>query len=503
MLASGVGGGDKPPSRAEVAANLRAGAPSTRKRALPDVDAWVDFNAAPELVHERLGIRLKEGRCPSAASTFPVPKPGSDEVRWVVWLNPLDELYFRILVGRVASIVDGALDSDVYSYRLQTDPPGWSVLGRRKSFRLRTERGEALFADGRCNAMGIADIRLCYPSIRLEVLLEALGKRGLPKESTGRIVDFLSPLVDMGAPPGLPVDLEASGLLANAVLLGLDEAMAGCVLGHVRFSDDSWLYLPSADDWPAVLDVYSEAASTLGLKANESKAVVHPKGDGGAEHAMRHGHIAYLAYLASEAGGDRVPEEVAEDLARQLDQEDPDWNVVRYHLSELGSNPQGLQVLHDHSSIWDQVPESVDQYMTAVANNKQSRRQIDIDWLIERAIGPHTPRSLTGQLHACRVVSQLRLGKEHGKRFEDLAIDSSLRRHPPLRAWAARAWGSSKAHSPKRAVEYACHFGDYSVRRAFALTIEPTSSTPSKRSCWRRKLRSVDADLEPTIARLS
>ena len=220
MWASRSHGGGEQPNRDEVAANLRAGAPSTRKRILPDIDTWADFNAAPELVRERLGIRLEEGRCPSVANTFPVPKPGSDEVRLVAWLNPLDEVYFRILVGRVASIIDGALGSDVFSYRLQTEPPGWSVLDGSKPFRLRTDRGEALFADGRCNAMGIADIRHCYPSIRLEVLSETLGKRGLPDEAIARIVDFLAPLVDMGAPPGLPVDLDASGLLANAVLLG-------------------------------------------------------------------------------------------------------------------------------------------------------------------------------------------------------------------------------------------------------------------------------------------
>lgn len=500
MWASGAGGGDKKPSQDEVAANLRAGAPSTRQRALPDVDAWADFKAAPELVHERLSVRSQEGRCPSAANAFPVPKPGSDEVRRVAWLNPLDELHFRILVGRVASIIDGALGSDVFSYRLQTDPPGWSVLSGSKPFMLRTERGEALFADGRCNAMGIADIRHCYPSIRLSVLSETLGRRGLPDEAIARIVDFLAPLVDMGAPPGLPVDLDASGLLANAVLLGLDEALAGCVLGHVRFSDDSWLYLPSADDWPAVLDVYSGAAATLGLEVNESKAEVHPKGSGGAEHAMRHGHIAYLV---SGAGGHRAPEAIAEDLARQLDQEDPDWHVVRFHLGQLGSNPQGLQVLDDYSSIWDQVPINVGHYMMAVANDKKSRRRIDADQLIEQATGSHSSRSLAGQLHACRVASHIRLGKEHGKQLEDLATRDSLRQHPPLRAWAARAWGSSEAHSPKRAVEYACHFGDFSVRRAFALTIKPTSSTPANRSCWRRKLGSVDADLEPTLARLS
>ena len=55
------------------------------------------------------------------------------------------------------------------------------------------------------------------------------------------------------------------------------------------------------------------------------------------------------------------------------------------------------------------------------------------------------------------------MSKEHGKRLEELATDRSLMQHTPLQAWAARAWGSSRAHSPGRAVDYACHYGDFSV----------------------------------------
>ena len=56
------------------------------------------------------------------------------------------------------------------------------------------------------------------------------------------------------------------------------------------------------------------------------------------------------------------------------------------------------------------------------------------------------------------------------ERLEEFATDTNLRCHVPLQAWVAKAWGASKAHKPGRAVEYACHLGDFSVRRAFALT---------------------------------
>ena len=255
-------------------------------------------------------------------------------------------------------------------------------------------------------------------------------------------------------------------MLGNVVMLAVDEALAGHVLGHVRYMDDSWLYLRSEDDWPEVYDIYRASASTLGLEANTSKVAFHSKDSGAAEDAMQHGHIAYLL---SGAAGYRTPQMAAEDIQLQLDREEPDWALIGFHLGSL----------RYHKSI-----------------------KIDHDWLIERITASHTTRSLAGQLQACRVASRLRLNKEHGQRLEELAVDNGLRRHTPLQAWAARAWGHSKAHRPGRAVDYACHYGDFTVRRAFALTIQPDSSNPSKRSCWRRKMRSVDPDLAPTLARL-
>ena len=131
-------------------------------------------------MRRRLVSRLKEGRCPSVAGAFPLPKPGKDEVRKMAWLNIYDDLYFRIIVGRTATATDSALGSDVFSYRLEDRSHGWTVQEVKQANEQRRERGEALLADGRCNAMAISDIRRYYPSITPEVIVEVLDEIGSP-----------------------------------------------------------------------------------------------------------------------------------------------------------------------------------------------------------------------------------------------------------------------------------------------------------------------------------
>ena len=489
------------PTLEEVSANLRAGAEWAGRRDLPDLDGWADFNAAPELVHQRLISRLQEGRCPSVAHTFPLPKTGKGEVRKMAWLNPYDDLNLRIFVGRVALEVEAALGPDVFSYRLQHDPPAWSVRDVRVAFRRRRERAQELLADASCKAIAVADLRHYYPSVEPEVVMEALRQAKAPHGAVTSIGELLRDLEAMGTPRGLPIGPEASGVLGNIVLLGLDEAISCRVRGHIRYTDDSWLFLRAETEWPEVREIYTRSVSDLGLEVNTSKVEVHPKGSDAAEHIVQHGQIAYLTSLGA---GYRSPQRSADDLRQELQRDKPDWILVKFHLGSLRytQSPLALPILCEQPRLLQEIPQSVGHYLSAVVGCPENRQQVDRDWLVERATARPTARSLAGQLQLCRIASQLRLGKDHGNSLVELAADTSLRRHAPLQAWAAKAWGSSKAHAPARAVEYACHFGDFSVRRAFALTVSPNASTPSKRSCWRRKLRSVEPDLEPTLARL-
>lgn len=493
--------GDHWPTRDEVSANLVAGATWAGERDLPDVDAWGDFIAAPDLMCERYRTRLREGRCLAVAGAFPLPKPGKDELRRMAWLNPYDDVYLRIIVGRVAGAIEAALGPDVFSYRIENEAPGWTVQASKQALKRRRGRGEALLADRRCNAIGVSDIRRYYPSIVPETVTEALCKVAAPRGAVRLIDKLLAELVTMGAPQGLPIGPEASGLLGNIVLLAVDEAIVDHVLGHVRYTDDSWLYLCSESDWAEVKEVYAASASTIGLEVNTSKVAIHTKQSGNAAHTMHHEQIAYLT---SDGARDLTSQMATETIQSQLDHERPDWNLIGFCLGSLRSRQcaDGLAILYEDPSILCEIPSQAGRYLSVLANNKIARRKIDRDWLVDAATGPHEGRMLAGQLQACRIASLLRLNKEQGKRLEEVAVDRDCRRHAALQAWAAKAWGSSMAHRPGQAVDHVCDHGDFTLRRAFALTIHPDSVDPSRLAGWRRKMQSVDADLAPTLARL-
>ncbi len=220
----------------------------------------------------------------------------------------------------------------------------------------------------------------------------------------------------------------------------------------------------------------------------------------GAENAIHHLRIAYLS---SPGTPDRTDQGSVEEIREELDRDEPDWNVVGFHLGSLRhkGSALGLDLLYEYPHVMDELPRHAGQYLWALAHSRKTRNQIDRDWLVEQATARPAARSAAGKLHLCRVASRIRLGKEHGERLDKVVADGGLGHHAPLRAWAAKAWGSSEAHRPEHAVEYACNIGDFSVRRALALTVRADTSTASRRSCWRRKLRSVDPDLEPTLAR--
>lgn len=371
------------PTLDEVSANLRAGAPWVGGRDLPDVDGWADFIAAPELVRQRLISRSQEGRCPSVAHTFPLPKSGKGEVRKMAWLNPYDDLHLRIVVGPVALAVEAALGPDVFSYRLADDPPAWSVQDVRVAFGLRRERARELLAAAGCNAMAVADLRNYYPSVEPEVVMDALRQAGSPQGAVTFIGDLLRDLEPMGAPGGLPIGPEASGLLGNIVLLGLDKAISCRVRGHIRYTDDSWMFLGAETEWPEVLEVYTRSVSDLGLEVNASKVEVHPKGSEAAEHIIQHGQIAYLT---SPEVGYRPPQRAADELREELQRDKLDLTLVKFHLGSLRSrqSPLGLQILYEQPQLLQEIPLSVGHYLSAVVGHPPDRQELDRDWLLNR-----------------------------------------------------------------------------------------------------------------------
>jgi len=419
-------------------------------------------------------------------------------------MDPYDEIFYRVMVGRLAFAIDRAVgrSADVFSYRLNTRPPGWTTLPHRDAHRSRKARARDLMSDSQCVALGTLDVRHYYPSILPDAMASVLAQTTAPTGAVSQVLDFLHRLNDTGAPAGLPVGPEASGLLGNLFLTDVDAALMHLVSGHVRYTDDSWVFLRAEDDWTPLVDQYESAAIALGLRLNRDKVAIHLKRDQNLQDVIQNDRIASMTAAGSPYVG---PEQAVEELEDQLGAGDSiDWSVVRFALGALrrDRSTAGLTVLYGHPQIFREEPVNTARYLLELAGSKATRSAIDNDWIVDHCTESPTTRTLAKNVHACRVAHRVCVGKAHGERLEAVASDIKNRSHVPLQAWAATAWGSSDSHRAGQAIDHAQHVGDFSLRRAFALTIDPQKASARKLRKWCTHLMSIEPDLSPTLASL-
>ena len=496
------------PGSAEVEAHLRAGALWTRNRDIPDVAGWKDLVSAPEEVSECLERRIADQRCPMPPSVVSLPKLGSDELRKVTYMDPYDELWARILLGGIVDKIEASLQgyAEVLSYRVINSVPAWSVRSLREVWSEFRNRSRKLLNEASCQAMGTLDIRWYYPSVTPDMVAFVLSNVGIGEDKVTLLERFLGDLIKLGGTSGLPIGPEFSGLIGNVILTGVDQVLAPLVLAHVRVSDDSRVFVRDQLAWEEVVEAYREEADFLGLSPNESKSFLYMKASGDALNEIDNERINYLLDYAE---GDIEPEVAADEIEAQIKSDAPDWTVINFGLGALISHQStaGLSVVYENLDILHKTPTKTGKYLLTLASNGRSKRLIDRDWLVTRATSPFGDRStagkeIAGKIQACRVAERLGVSKEHGKLFEEVAMTNDSIRDIPLKAWAAKAWGASGAYRTEIAIDHAASVGDFSLRRAFVLTIKPSDSTEQNRQRWYRYLSVRDPDLRPSLARL-
>ena len=224
-------------------------------------------------------------------------------------MDPYDELWYRVLVGRVITSVERALKgpAEVFSYRVESTVPAWRLVDHRTAHRLRRERGKELLHRASCKGIGTLDVRHYYPSVVPTALADVLAEASAAPGAVALICRFLEALPMLGMPHGLPIGAEASGVLGNAMLVGVDRALSSVAQGHVRYTDDSWVFLDDPASWGEVVARYGDAAGAVGLALNPNKVQFLAKEDGEADDVLSNGRVDSMIGLA----GGFVPVEVA------------------------------------------------------------------------------------------------------------------------------------------------------------------------------------------------
>ena len=491
-------------TRARIHANVQAGLENARLRDLPDVLDWKDLAEQPEATFEVLQRRQAEGRVPGAVNRFPLPKPGKDELRRLAHVHPLDELRLRVFVDQLLDGITRPAHDGAYGARLVNGPPGWKIESSKNAWRSLRRQASNLIACGRYSTLVKCDVRRCYPSMSMQVIERALVWHGVDAKQSEPIVELLSELQLVGAPKGLPVGPEASAVIASLVLGVVDSTLRQAGITHLRYSDDSFIFVPNGSDARPVHETYCEALGSVGLEPNADKYEEHSVNDGSAWAAVQDPKISDLLHDHNPVGDDR---RLVEGIEEELVNARPNWTAVSFCLGGLRyrNNPQALSLICEHPRIFQTLPRQTARYLIQMCEQDANRLQVDQDWVVEQATTDQGDKGLAAQLHACRVAARLKVGEPNGNCVESIIAEADRfeAQRTPLRAAAALAWGSSFAFRQHRAEEFALEVGNYDLRRALVAAVAGRVAKGRKTRAFHQKLRSADRDLEPVLMRLA
>lgn len=484
-------------------ANVQAGLEHVRLRDVPDILDWKDFAEQPEETCRSLQRRRSEGRIPGAVASFPLPKPGRSELRRLAQLHPLDDLWIRVLVDQLLAGSSPRMHDGACSARLTVAPPGWRLQRSNEAWNRLRRRASMIMATGRYATLVKCDVRRCYPSMSIEVIERALRWHGIDAKSAAPLLEMLGQLRQAGAPKGLPIGPEASAVVAGLVLAVVDSVLSDAGIVHLRYSDDTFIFVPNGSNPASARESFGEALDVIELEANAEKYEEHSIQDGSAWSAIQDPEVSDLQHDPDWAGHSH---HLVVGLEEQMETDAPNWTAVSFCIGGLRhrNNARALPVIYAHPEIFHTLPRQTGRYLVQMCESEGNRSKIDQDWLAERATTEVGDGGLAAQLHACRVGAHLKLGKPNGTRFESMvsATDRCAASWTPVRAAAALAWGSSRGFDPRRAEEFALELGNYDVRRALVAAVAGRIGSGRRARALHQKLRSADPDLDPILSRL-
>ena len=483
-----------------VEANVQAGRKWACRRDLPDVLGWKDFADHPGATVNALSRRVSEGRVPGAACSFPLPKPGKCELRGLAHLHPLDDMQLRLLVDRMLNEVSDHVHPHAFGARLESGPPGWQIEPSNRAWEHLREVASELIASGRYETLVKCDVRRCYPSITADVIERVLSGQGLDAKRVDPLVEMLRELLLVGSPKGLPIGPEASAVIAGLVLGVVDRSVVEAGMAHLRYSDDSFIFVPNGVATAQAYEVYSQALDTVGLEPNPDKFEEHSVGDGSAWSAVQDPTVSALQCYRAFVDDDR---HLVDALDEELLREQPNWRAVSFCFGSLRyrRSPCALPRIYENPAVLLNLPTQTGRYLSELCDNQATCREVDQDWLVEQAMTDRGDAGLAARLQACKAASRVRLGKANGQRLEAIVATSSgcTTKRAPLRAFAAHAWAQSQAYRRRRAEDLALEFGHYDIRRALVDAIATKGQPSSKTRSFRQKMWSADRDLEPVL----
>jgi hypothetical protein len=193
-------------------------------------------------------------------------------IRPIQLLDPVDAILYTALAFRLASAIQKKRDEYqsgiVFSYHfdasqvgnpraLQSDWDGYREMVERKAMA--------------ASAVATADIADFFPRLYLHRLQNALSHLGEDEPSSRALMRLIEAWAH-GTSQGIPVGLRASNVLAEALLIEVDEYLLSLRVDFVRYLDDFTIFGKADSDCQAALfELGSRLLGSQSLSLNSDK----------------------------------------------------------------------------------------------------------------------------------------------------------------------------------------------------------------------------------------
>lgn len=414
----------------------------------------------------------------------------------MIWMDPFDQALYRGLVGRLVNPIGRHIDGErVFSCRLETKPPRWKFASWGPVIAERRARGLELLDDH--TALGMIDIKDFYPTVELEGLGRMLSSMGVPDRLYGYLMGWLQDLNVSQEVRGIPTGHDPSRVLADGLLVECDRTLSDLGLEYIRYVDDTWFFLDSSEQFGPVIDRYREVLNPLGLEVHPEKTRLFEGSE--AEEIIQDSALSYLDDVLRSPGPEGL--EAARGLFEfALEELSTRGAHLRRALGVLAQrhHTRPLEALQDDVELIRYAPDHFASYLKALLAHGKARKSVEPDWLVEQAL-----RSAKQQATGFRSIVLLRgmrdftLSKNLGQEIHTLTM-LNQGWQTSTRVWAAKVWGGSQAFKPQSAFDGIEVHGDYSTRRAFALTLN-SCRDHKKMHRWEKNASRLEHELGPTF----
>lgn len=476
----------------EVRSVVDAGADWVSSRDIPDPAGWADLRFATSQLGALVRARLAGEVSPTRVHTLPYPKGLEAENRVWTMVNPLDEVVFRLIGGRLIEYSDAALGHEVLSYRARLTGAGWLTKSFKYGGRIRRSAFLGLSSDSSFGGVGTLDVRNYYSSLGSDVVDDVLRKARVPEDVLSGLQSLLSYWQHTWDVSGIPIGPETSGLLGNIGLIPVDEVLRPLVGSFFRMTDD-YTIMCSSQKFPEVVERAAETAHSIGLELNAGK-VRHYRARTELPLNLFDPMIDSLLPVLTRQR-DLGLLQTRNLLRAEVESGTPSPSRVRFCLGVLAGSrdPLPLALITATPELMRLSPSGFGRYLRSMITHQD----VDAEWLLQLAMAKPTPHMAAVQYHLLLACSEMRVPKSLAQGLQDFALRPGT--WTPLRCAASEAWAASERGRETLAVQAVLDIGDVTHKRAIVLGLRHMNASRQRDKLLSR-VESTAAELAPTVS---